>query len=140
MDKPSPSTRKLARRLLAASHSESVPGVPEMVLVSDRLRVALTRFAGADGFTSLLRRAVVLAGAEVPALKNVRVSTDGRLGGLDRLESGAETGVEAGVAITAHMLELLITFIGEAFTMRLLRDAWPNESFDGLPSRIEDER
>jgi hypothetical protein len=34
--------------------------------------------------------------------------------------------VEATVALTAHFLELLVTFVGEALTLRLLREAWPD--------------
>ncbi|MEK6701796.1 MAG: hypothetical protein AABZ53_06005 [Planctomycetota bacterium] len=139
MDKPSLSTRKLARKLLAASQTEAHTNIPQVVLVSERLRVALTRFAGADGFTSLLRRAMVLASAEVPALRVVRVSTTGRLEGLEDVAFQPDIGMDAAVAITAQVLELLITFIGEPFTMRLVRDAWPNESLDGPLSRIEDD-
>ena len=88
MDTPSSSMRDLARRLLAASQSVSDPHVPEAVLVSDRLRTSLTRFAGADGFTSLLRRALALARAEVPSLQSVKVGADGRLEGFEQQKSG----------------------------------------------------
>ena len=72
MDTPSPSIRDLARRLLAveaASQSAADPRVHEAVRVCEKLRISLTRFAGADGFASLLRRALALARAEVPALQ-----------------------------------------------------------------------
>src|SRR5687767_10950376 len=55
MDTPSPSTRDLARRLLAieaASQSAANPRVHEAVRVFEKLRVSLTRFAGADAFTA----------------------------------------------------------------------------------------
>ncbi len=39
-------------------------------------------------------------------------------------------GVEAAVAITAHLLGLLVTFIGEPLTLRLVREAWPDASLD----------
>ena len=128
MDTPSSSMRDLARRLLAASQTVSGPHVHEAVLVSDKLRISLTRFAGADGFTSLLRRALVLASADVPALRCVKVGEDGRLEGFEQLS--ADTGTGAAAAITAHLLGLLVTFIGEPLTLTLVRKAWPDISLD----------
>jgi len=37
-------------------------------------------------------------------------------------------GVEAAIAITAHLLGLLVTFIGESLALRLMGDAWPGTS------------
>ena len=81
--------RDLARRLLAAIQTASGPHGDAAVLVSDRLRVSLTRFAGAAGFASLLRRALLLASAEVPALQSVKLDADGRLQGFEQLVAGA---------------------------------------------------
>ena len=121
--------RDLARRLLAASQIASGPRVHEAVLVSERLRISLARFAGAAGFASLLRRALVLACGDVPSLQSVKIGADGRLEGFEQLDTptGALEG-EAAVAITAHLLGLLVTFIGESFTLRLLRESWPDTS------------
>ena len=133
MDTPSSSMRDLARRLLAASQTASDPHVHEAVLVSEKLRISLTRFAGADGFASLLRRALVLASAEVPSLQSVKVGAEGRLEGFEQLAADTGTaaaGSEAAVAITAHLLGLLVTFIGEPLTLRLVREAWPDISLD----------
>jgi hypothetical protein len=131
MDKPAASMRDLARRLLAASRTASDPQVPEAVLVNERLRIYLTQIAGADGFASLLRRALALASAEVPALRSTRVSADGHLEGFELLAGHAgSVGDEAAVAITAHLLGLLVTFIGEPLTLKLVREAWPETSPD----------
>src|SRR5687768_17526425 len=117
MDAPSTSMRNLARRLLAveaATLSASDPQAQEAVLVNEKLRISLTRLAGADGFAVLLRRAVALASAEVPALRSAKVSADGRLEGLDQLATHAgSVAIAAAVAITAHLLGLLVTFVGE---------------------------
>ena len=127
MDNPIPSIRRLARQLLAASRDAGAtttePDVDEVMLVIEKLRISLTRFAGTDGFASLLRRALVMATAEVPALKSITVGADGRLKGMDNLAGKA--GAEAAEAITAHLLTLLITFIGESITLKLVRAAWP---------------
>ena len=141
MDTPSSSMRDLARRLLAASRIVSDPQVHEAVLVSDKLRISLTRFAGVDGFTSLLRRALVLARAEVPALQRVKVGANGRLEGFEQL--AVDTGMDvaaAAAAITAHLLGLLVTFIGEPLTLALVREAWPDTSLDESHSTMEIEK
>jgi hypothetical protein len=128
MDKPSSAIRDLAGRLLAASQTAADPHGHE-TLVNEKLRISLTQFAGADGFAALLRRALALASAEVPALRSARVSADGRLEGLELLPglSGSAGGEEA-VALTAHLLGLLITFVGEPLTLRLVREAWPERA------------
>jgi hypothetical protein len=126
MDELSPSIRDLARRLLASSQTATDPHLHVAVLVSEKLRIPVTQFAGAAGFEALLRRALALASAEVPALRSAKISTDGRLEGFEQLASqtGSVRGEEA-VAITAHLLGLLVTFIGEPLTLRLVREAWP---------------
>ena len=129
--------RDIARRLLAASQTVSDPHVPEAVLVSDRLRASLTRFAGADGFTSLLRRALALARAEVPSLQSVKVGADGRLEGFELLAAQTGMDVAAAAAITAHLLGLLVTFIGEPLTLALVREAWPDISLTESHSTTE---
>ena len=134
MDTPSPSTRDLARRLLAveaASQSAADPRVHEAVRVCEKLRVSLTRFAGADGFTALLRRALALARAEIPALHGITEKADGSMEGLQEFAADARNvGIDAAVAITAHLLGLLVTFIGEPLMVRLVHEAWPDASWD----------
>ena len=134
MDKPSRSIQVLARRLLAieaASPSDSDVPVHEAVRVCEKLRVSLIRFAGSDGFASLMRRTLALARADTPSLNRITVNPDCSMEGLEALASeDAEAGVEAGAAITAHLLGLLVTFIGEPLTLRLVRDAWPDASLD----------
>ena len=129
MDVPSPSIRDLARRLLAESENAADSRAQEAVLVNEKLRIALTQFAGPDGFTALLRRALALASAEEPTLKGATVSADGRLEGWEQLATLPESVAGlAAVAITAHLLGLMVTFIGEPLTLRLVRQAWPKLS------------
>jgi hypothetical protein len=139
MDTLSPSMHDLARRLLAASRTGADPHVHEAVRVNEKLRITLTQFAGADGFASLMRRALALASAEVPSLENVKVGADGRLEGFEQLAADDESeAAESAVEITAQMLTLLVTFIGEPLTLRLVLLAWPDTSLDGLHSREAD--
>ena len=129
MDTPTSSTRDLAKRLLAASQTGSDAHVSDVAAVIHRLRISLSKFAGDAGFVSLLRRAVAMASADVPSLKNVRIGMNGLLDGVEQIDASSGTGVlgeAAAVAITAHMLGLLVAFIGEPLTVRLLRESWPD--------------
>lgn len=133
METPSSLMRELSRRLLAAGQIVSDNYVHEAAVVSEKLRVPLTRFAGAEGFASLLRRALVLASAEVPSLQSLKVGAEGRLEGFEQLAAdpgAAAAGSEAALAITSHLLQLLGTFIGEPLTLRLVREAWPDTPLD----------
>jgi hypothetical protein len=124
MDKPSASIRDLARRLLSASRTGTEPDGQEITRLCEKLRISLTRFAGADGFTSLLRRALALTSAEVPFLQSVKIGTNGRLEGLEKIAAGKAG--DAAVALTAHLLWLLVTFIGEPLALKLVRENWPD--------------
>jgi len=119
-----------------APHDSHAPRIPLAVLVSDSLRGSLVKFAGVDGFSSLLRRAVALVSVEVPALSSARVGADGRLEWPERAQARATSGAHASLAddgaeaMTLHLLGLLVTFLGEAITLRLVSDAWPGAPLD----------
>ena len=126
MDMPSPSVRDLARRLLAleaASPTATDASAHEASQVCAKLQISLIRFSGPDGFSALMRRALALARTDVALLQSVKLTADGRLEGLDQV------GTDGAIAITAHLLGLLATFIGEPLTLRLVREAWPDASF-----------
>lgn len=127
METPSTSIRELARKVLnleaASGASDSHPH--EAVRVVETLRISLTRFAGTDGFATLMRRALVLSRAEDPSLTVVKIKPDGSIDGIEAIVAG-ENGNEAASTITAHLLFLLVTFIGEPMTMRLVLEAWPD--------------
>lgn len=130
---PSAPMRDLARRLLAveaASQSAAGPHVHEGVRVCEKLQISVTQFAGSDGFASLLRRALALARAENPSLQTVKLKPNGTLDNCEALAVPAANGPEGAVAIIAHLLGLLETFVGEPFTLRLVRQAWPGASLD----------
>ncbi|WP_020470471.1 hypothetical protein [Zavarzinella formosa] len=132
----------LARQLLAA---EAVgPAVAEAVGVAaartcERLRVPLTKLAGAAGFRSLMARALALAIVESPALAIVQVKADGSLDGLQHLKDHQDGG-QAGFVVVAQLLGLLVTFIGEPLTLGIVRDAWPNASITGMDAGSAEER
>ncbi len=129
MDIPSTSVRDLARLLLSLeAASPSAAGAHEAERVCEKLRISLTRFAGSDGFVALMRRSLALARAEVPALQSLTLRPDGCFAGFEAALDG--DGNEAGTALTAHFLWLLITFVGEPLALRLVSEGWPDLPID----------
>ena len=134
------SIQGLAQRLLTMEIARRPlfdPPAHEAAQVCETLRITLTQFIGADGFTALLRRALALARADFPALRTVTITTDGRLAGFEEFAALEENGIGAATAITAQLLGLLVNFIGESLTLRLIRGAWP-EAFSQPISESED--
>lgn len=82
---------------------------------------------GSRGYRSLLVRALGLAGEEVPWLRQLQVNPDGSLEGLSRLEEEqGEDDIAAGeTLLVAHLLALLVTFIGSRLTRGILKEIWP---------------
>jgi hypothetical protein len=114
-------TRDLAQRLLdyeGVETSRSNEGIQAVSRVCDKLRRPLITLAGVAGFRSLLTRALTLAKRESPVLDGWEVKADGSLAGLN-----GEAAQSGGVLI-AHLIGLMITFIGESLTLRLLHDVW----------------
>lgn len=121
---PSAKVRDLAQRLIdheAAPRDASEASIVAAFRVSEKLRRLLSTLTGAAGFRSLLSRALTLAKAQVICLSGVQVAPDGSLEGLSEFCDG-----EAGVILIAHLLGLLVNFIGEPLTLSLVADAWPD--------------
>jgi hypothetical protein len=137
-----PESRHLAQRLLtyeAVAGENSEPAESAAFRVCAKLRRPLTTLAGVAGFRSLLSRALTLARAEVPSLGAVQVAADGSLKGLDELEPqiGKEQARDGGAILIAQLIALLLTFIGEGITLRLVQDVWPEAAFNGYVSEKE---
>ena len=118
-------SRNLAERLLAyeaAAGKNSEPTESAAFRVCEKLRQPLCSLAGVAGFRSLLSRALALARAEGPGLSAVQVGADGSLKGLDELgpERDKDMSNEGGALLVAQLLGLLLTFIGETMTSRLV--------------------
>ena len=128
MDRTNPTMIELAYRLLAheASNGESSElRIPAAVSVSEKLRQPISMLAGTAGFRALLARSLSLARAQAPALAAVQVKPDGALDWKKHHLSELHHG-EAAHALVAQLLSLLSNFIGEALTLRLLHDVWPD--------------
>jgi hypothetical protein len=79
------------------------------------------------------------AKSEAPSLWAARVAADGSLQGLSEFEpqndmdkelSGELYAGDGGIVLIARLLRLLLVFLGEALTLSLLRNAWPDATFD----------
>jgi len=135
MSRATPELRKLAERLLRFDAGKrAASSGPAATRASEKLRRVLSVFLGADGFRALLVRALSLAKLEAPGMKTVQVKTDGSLEGLNEVESTSGRGKIAREesVLVAHLLGLLLTFVGEALMLRLVQDAWPKVSLEAL--------
>lgn len=89
-----------------------------------------------DGYRGILRRALYLAGAESKDLAGARIGASGRhLEGL-----AGEVSDHALVALVAHVIALLATFIGDDLTGNLIRQRWPHAPIAARGLQLEEER
>jgi hypothetical protein len=134
MDPATPEVRRFAQRLLAEEATLGrAPGAsgPVVLRVCEKLRRPLRTLAGSAGFNSLLLRALTLAQKQAPILRDVQMGADGILKGFDTLARDPQNHLaEAGTLLVAEKIGLLFIFIGQALTLRLTNDIWPNASFD----------
>ena len=129
--------RDLAERLIAYEtrrNKSSETKTPTACLVGENLRPHLATLMGNVGFRALLSRALALANAEVPWLSAVQVNADGSFQGLDELGAQVDPDeiFEGCVVLLAQLLGLLVAFIGENLTLRLVREVWPKLSLTDL--------
>jgi len=125
-----PKLKQFARRLLdyeAASGKPADVQETPAFRVCGKLRGPLGKLMGVGGFRSLLSRALVLAGAEVPWLRELQIQADGSLEEPKEFEVKLDRPAitEGEVVLVSQLLGLLVTLIGPALTVSLLRDIWP---------------
>ena len=132
-----PEMRDLAQRLLryeASAGSTSASAEITTLRVYQKLRHSLGELAGSAGFQALASRALTLARSEVPSLSAVHVGADGNLEGMSSIEPSINAEMdrihEGGIILISRLLGLLFIFLGEALTLSLLRDAWPDAALD----------
>jgi hypothetical protein len=138
-----PQMRDLANRLVAyeaAAGKASEPVESAAPRVYEKLRVRLSALAGVAGFQSIAFRALTQARSDAPGLWAVEVAADGTLKGLGAseppLDLDNDSADEVGVALIARLLGLLLIFLGEALTLNLISDLWPDAALDDRISRI----
>jgi hypothetical protein len=129
--------RNFAKRLVADEARENkspATKTPADFNACEKLRPKLATLMGNAGFHALLSRALALAKAEVPWLRAVHVKADGTLEGVDEQHAQLDPDelFECRVVLLAQLLGLLVAFIGENLTLRLVREVWPKAPLDGL--------
>jgi hypothetical protein len=104
--------------------------------VCEKLRRPLSTLAGAAGFRSLLARSVVLAKGQTSWLEKLKINPDGSFDYTTEMPAELETdaAVRGGTEVVTQLLNLLITFIGEALTLRLVQDVWPDVALSKFKS------
>ena len=136
-DSITPKVKDLASRLMAleaaagkraGAHSSSA------FRVCDKLRPPLSRLAGMAGFCAILSRALALASGEVRWLKAIHIDPEGSLEALDEAQAqlAQDEGAKGEIVLVAHLLGLLVTFIGEELMLRVVQQTWPDVSFDDM--------
>jgi hypothetical protein len=130
MSRTVPDTWDLAGRLIAYETSR------DGFLVVEKLRPNLATLMGKAGFRALISRALALATSNAAGLRTVHVGADGSFEGLNVTGSQATAReiAEGGVVLLSELLGLLMAFIGEGLTLRLLRDVWPELPLDDWES------
>ena len=137
MNRATPKMRHFAAHLIAYEMSQNKSfktKTPAAFLVIEKLRPDLANLMGNAGFRALLSRSLALANAEVPWLRAVHVKADGSFEGLDELGAQVDPDQisEGRVVLLAQLLGLMVVFIGESLTLRLVRDVWPRLSLNDL--------
>jgi hypothetical protein len=135
--------RAFAKQLLTwemkANHHGTDSELPAIFRVCERLRLCLTGLSGICGFRALLSRALILSEREVPWMKAIQAKLDGSLGGIDEIKERLpqEEIFQGGLVLVAELVRLMVGFIGEDLTLRLVREVWPGASLDNVGQNEE---
>ena len=137
--------RDFAQRLIACEargNKSSGTRPPAAFPVFEKLRPQLATLMGTIGVYSLFLRALTLSRQELDSLRTVQVKADGSLERADEpeVQSDPEDLAEGSVVLLAQVLGLLVAFIGENLTLRLVRDAWPKLSLNDFDFGRSDEK
>jgi hypothetical protein len=135
MNRVTPKVRCFAQRLVVYEATGNRPSEiksPAAFDVFEKLRPHLAMLMGSGGYRALLSRAVTLGIAHLPWLRGVQVKSDGALAGLDELRTqlAPEEMAEGQVVLLGQLFGLLVTFIGESLTVRVVHEVWPQLTLD----------
>ena len=128
--------RGFAERLIiheTREHSADAKSISTFI-VFEKMRPHLATLMGNAGFHALLLRSLSLASAESSWLRAVHVNANGSLEGPDQAASqfGHEEIADGRLVLLSHLLGLLVAFIGESLTLRLVHEVWPELPADEL--------
>lgn len=128
---------RLARRIVedeATREPSSAHDADPILRICDKMHPPLSRLAGTISYRALLSRALALAQPRARTLGALRFESHGRLvfdpEHPDAEFLNPETVREDGVILVAAFLHLLETLIGEALTVRIIRQVWPEVNIE----------
>ena len=138
MSQASPQMRKFAQRLLlddrARKKNSAATKQSPHFSTCEKLRPIMATLMGTRSYHALLSRALVLAQAEVPWLHAVQVKANGTLETVEEHHAEVDPAAlfEGRVVLIAQLLGLLVAFVGQNLTVRLMGQMWPKLSLDDL--------
>ncbi len=137
MSRATPRLRRLSRYLIACETRRTPslsPLIPAAFSICGQLRPQLAPLMGNAGFRAFLSRTLAVAAVEADWLQGVRVDANGSLEWMagTRAPVPPRDLAEGGVILMAQFLGLLIAFIGENLTFRILHEVWPELSADRI--------
>jgi hypothetical protein len=143
MNRASPLAREIAKQIVAfeASGDKSAGAHASAALrATESLRIQLTRTIGAGGYFALASRALALAQTERGLPAFVRIADDGSLEGFAEFAAGLQPAVAQsdGQTILAHLVDLLLMFIGETIVLRVILNVWTKVPVKAPGSDSED--
>lgn len=100
---------------------------PAAFVACEKLSPHLATFMGTTGVHALVSRAHALARGEVSSLEAVSINSEGIPERLSEVEAqfSSRDLAEGRVILLARLLGLLLTFIGESLTRRIMDEVWP---------------
>ena len=134
MSLATPKLLNVAERLIAYEAKENKSSRTESkadFAVIVKLRPQLATLMGDAGFRALVSRALALTHGEIPELRTVHLNADGSVElpeSMEKARVDPELIARGRLVLLAHLLYLLVAFIGETLTLQLLREIWPKLS------------
>ena len=128
---------QLAVRIVTDEAQRVAPSAHDADLIlgiCDKMHPPLSRMAGAISYRALLSRALALALPRAPTLAALRFREDGRLvfdpeNPAAELLDPATVRQDATILISAF-LNVLMLLIGEALTLRIVHQVWPEVTIE----------
>jgi hypothetical protein len=130
---PSRKLVDLARRIVEheAGSPDPADSAAALEAACGKLTANLVDFLGSAGSSALLKRALHLAQHDRPLLAKVSVAEPGACftGLHESLTAGTNEEASAtAAAVLAHLLDLLVTLLGEELGMKPIHKLWPQHT------------
>ena len=136
MSRATPRIRAVAVRLVAyeaKANRAAAADLPAALHVCAKLGPHLATLMGKAGFRAILASSLAVAQADSPWLRHLQVTAGGVLEIVNTPEAGGKADKPAeSIALVAQLLGLLVAFIGENLTQRLICEVWPKLTLEDL--------